>query len=180
METSRPALTAAAGILILPRNTGAGRDEGGTALRNGDGIVNDAANKIAFQGSLGAYSHMACLAVKPEMTPMPCRSFLRTCCWLFRMATRIWRWCRLKIRSPDGLPISIISFPNPVFTSLANISSRSTTSCLRRVVPHLTIWLRCIATHRSGPMSGTASLAWPAASYSSGYRRCRQGYRCAR
>jgi prephenate dehydratase len=44
-------------------------------MRNGDGIVSDAANKIAFQGSLGAYSHMACLAVKPGMTPMPCRSF---------------------------------------------------------------------------------------------------------
>ena len=44
-------------------------------MKNGDRIVSDAANKIAFQGSLGAYSHMACLAVKPEMTPMPCRSF---------------------------------------------------------------------------------------------------------
>ena len=44
-------------------------------MRNGDKIVIDAANKIAFQGSLGAYSHMACVAVKPEMSPMPCRSF---------------------------------------------------------------------------------------------------------
>lgn len=35
----------------------------------------DASNKIAFQGVLGAYSHMSCLAVKPEMTPVPCRSF---------------------------------------------------------------------------------------------------------
>ena len=37
--------------------------------------MSDAENIIAFQGSLGAYSHMACQAVKPEMTPMPCRSF---------------------------------------------------------------------------------------------------------
>lgn len=37
--------------------------------------MSDAANKIAFQGSLGAYSHMACQAVAPEMTPVPCRSF---------------------------------------------------------------------------------------------------------
>jgi prephenate dehydratase len=37
--------------------------------------LSNVTNKIAFQGSLGAYSHMACLAVKPEMTPMPCRSF---------------------------------------------------------------------------------------------------------
>ncbi len=37
--------------------------------------MSNAANNIAFQGSLGAYSHMACLAVKPEMTPIPCESF---------------------------------------------------------------------------------------------------------
>jgi len=37
--------------------------------------VSDADNKIAFQGSLGAYSHMACQAVFPEMTPVSCRSF---------------------------------------------------------------------------------------------------------
>ena len=31
--------------------------------------------KIAFQGDLGAYSHEACAAARPEMTPVPCRSF---------------------------------------------------------------------------------------------------------
>ena len=32
-------------------------------------------NKIAFQGVAGAYSHMACEAVKPEMEPLACPSF---------------------------------------------------------------------------------------------------------
>ena len=37
--------------------------------------MTDSNNIIAFQGVLGAYSHMACQAVKPEMEVMPCRSF---------------------------------------------------------------------------------------------------------
>jgi prephenate dehydratase len=37
-------------------------------------IIN-AENTIAFQGELGAYSHMACLATHPEMTVLPCASF---------------------------------------------------------------------------------------------------------
>jgi len=37
--------------------------------------VSDTSNKIAFQGVLGAYSHMSCKAVKPDMEPVPCRSF---------------------------------------------------------------------------------------------------------
>ncbi len=31
--------------------------------------------KIAFQGKLGAYSHEACQEARPDMTPLPCRSF---------------------------------------------------------------------------------------------------------
>jgi len=37
--------------------------------------MSDAAHKIAFQGVPGAYSHMACHAVKPDMEPVPCASF---------------------------------------------------------------------------------------------------------
>ena len=37
--------------------------------------MTDKSNIIAFQGVLGAYSHMACQAVKPEMEVLPCRSF---------------------------------------------------------------------------------------------------------
>jgi len=37
--------------------------------------MSDAAHKIAFQGVPGAYSHMACQAVKPAMEPVPCASF---------------------------------------------------------------------------------------------------------
>ncbi|MEL7465188.1 MAG: prephenate dehydratase [Pseudomonadota bacterium] len=33
------------------------------------------AEKIAFQGELGAYSHQACSEVYPEMEPFPCASF---------------------------------------------------------------------------------------------------------
>ena len=32
-------------------------------------------NNIAFQGVLGAYSHMACQAHRPDLTPLPCASF---------------------------------------------------------------------------------------------------------
>lgn len=32
-------------------------------------------NNIAFQGVLGAYSHMACQAHCPDLTPLPCDSF---------------------------------------------------------------------------------------------------------
>lgn len=35
----------------------------------------DPTNTIAFQGELGAYSHMACQAVHPEMVVLPCPSF---------------------------------------------------------------------------------------------------------
>ncbi len=35
----------------------------------------DPGNGIAFQGSAGAYSDMACRAVHPEMTTLPCESF---------------------------------------------------------------------------------------------------------
>ncbi|KMW59587.1 Prephenate dehydratase [Candidatus Rhodobacter oscarellae] len=31
--------------------------------------------KIAFQGELGAYSHEACLAARPDFEPLPCRTF---------------------------------------------------------------------------------------------------------
>ena len=37
--------------------------------------MSDAVNKIAFQGVPGAYSHMSCQAVKPEMEAVPCPSF---------------------------------------------------------------------------------------------------------
>jgi hypothetical protein len=33
------------------------------------------ANTIAFQGEPGAYSHLACTAVYPDMTPLPCATF---------------------------------------------------------------------------------------------------------
>jgi prephenate dehydratase len=33
------------------------------------------ANTIAFQGEPGAYSHLACRAVYPDMTPLPCATF---------------------------------------------------------------------------------------------------------
>ena len=32
-------------------------------------------NKIAFQGELGAYSHEACLAARPQHDPLPCATF---------------------------------------------------------------------------------------------------------
>ncbi|CUH77881.1 prephenate dehydratase [Tropicibacter naphthalenivorans] len=31
--------------------------------------------KIAFQGELGAYSHQACVDARPDMAPLPCKSF---------------------------------------------------------------------------------------------------------
>ncbi len=31
--------------------------------------------KIAFQGELGAYSHQACIEARPNLTPIPCRTF---------------------------------------------------------------------------------------------------------
>lgn len=37
--------------------------------------MSDSSNIIAFQGVLGAYSHMACQAVKPEMEVLACASF---------------------------------------------------------------------------------------------------------
>ncbi len=33
------------------------------------------APKIAFQGELGAYSHEACIAARPDHTPLPCATF---------------------------------------------------------------------------------------------------------
>jgi len=33
------------------------------------------AKKIAFQGELGAYSHEACIAARPEYAPLPCPTF---------------------------------------------------------------------------------------------------------
>ena len=35
----------------------------------------NAANTIAFQGEPGAYSHLACRNVYPDMEPLPCRTF---------------------------------------------------------------------------------------------------------
>jgi prephenate dehydratase len=32
-------------------------------------------NRIAFQGEPGAYSHLACLKVRPDMEPLPCATF---------------------------------------------------------------------------------------------------------
>jgi len=32
-------------------------------------------NRIAFQGELGAYSHEACMNARPDMDPLPCRTF---------------------------------------------------------------------------------------------------------
>ena len=37
--------------------------------------MSDASHKIAFQGVPGAYSHMACQAVKPDMDTVACASF---------------------------------------------------------------------------------------------------------
>ena len=37
--------------------------------------MSDASHKIAFQGVPGAYSHMACQAVKPDMDAVACASF---------------------------------------------------------------------------------------------------------
>ncbi|MBS1303070.1 prephenate dehydratase [Loktanella sp. SALINAS62] len=33
------------------------------------------AQKIAFQGELGAYGHQACLEARPDFTPLPCATF---------------------------------------------------------------------------------------------------------
>jgi prephenate dehydratase len=38
-------------------------------------FLSDAINKIAFQGVPGAYSHMSCQAVKPDMEAVACASF---------------------------------------------------------------------------------------------------------
>ena len=35
----------------------------------------DPANTIAFQGDLGAYSHLACLQAMPDFEPLPCLNF---------------------------------------------------------------------------------------------------------
>ena len=32
-------------------------------------------SRIAFQGALGAYSHEACEAYRPDMEPFPCKTF---------------------------------------------------------------------------------------------------------
>ena len=37
-------------------------------------------NKIAFQGALGAYSHEACIAYRPDMEPFPCQTFSDVLC----------------------------------------------------------------------------------------------------
>lgn len=37
--------------------------------------MTDASHKIAFQGVPGAYSHMACQMVNPDIEPVPCASF---------------------------------------------------------------------------------------------------------
>lgn len=38
-------------------------------------MPDSAANRIAFQGELGAFSHQACVEVYPQMTPLPCPTF---------------------------------------------------------------------------------------------------------
>ncbi|MEX2519564.1 MAG: prephenate dehydratase [Paracoccaceae bacterium] len=40
-----------------------------------DAAQSDPANRIAFQGELGAYSHQACREVFPRMEPLPCPTF---------------------------------------------------------------------------------------------------------
>ncbi len=40
-----------------------------------DSAAIDPANTIAFQGVPGAYSHLACVEAKPDMTPLACRTF---------------------------------------------------------------------------------------------------------
>ena len=37
--------------------------------------MSDPNRSIAFQGVPGAYSHLACLAVRPDLVPLPCGSF---------------------------------------------------------------------------------------------------------
>ena len=39
------------------------------------GQPNDPAHIVAFQGAAGAYSHMACRYVLPDLTPLPCATF---------------------------------------------------------------------------------------------------------
>ncbi len=51
-----------------------GRAEGGA--KNGILVLNsNGAEKIAFQGELGAYSHQACREVYPGLEPLPCPTF---------------------------------------------------------------------------------------------------------
>ncbi len=38
-------------------------------------MIETAANRIAFQGTLGANSHIACRQVYPDMQPLPCATF---------------------------------------------------------------------------------------------------------
>ena len=38
-------------------------------------MIETAANRIAFQGALGANSHIACRQVYPDMQPLPCATF---------------------------------------------------------------------------------------------------------
>ena len=38
-------------------------------------VCSQMTNKIAFQGELGAYSHEACLAARPQHDPLPCATF---------------------------------------------------------------------------------------------------------
>jgi len=48
--------------------------------------------KIAFQGELGAYGHEACVAARPDFTPLPCRTFVDAI-EAVRKGDADYRWC---------------------------------------------------------------------------------------
>ena len=41
----------------------------------GEGPQDTMTGRISFQGALGAYSHEACVAARPDFEPVPCRTF---------------------------------------------------------------------------------------------------------
>lgn len=63
-----PTLTCACALLILRRSP--------SQKRSSKMSADTTAQKIAFQGMPGAYSNLACLTAKPDMTPIPCRTFV--------------------------------------------------------------------------------------------------------
>ena len=78
-------------------------------------------NVIAFQGEAGANSHIACLEVHPDWTPLPCPTFEDAFAAVKEGQARLANDSDREFRPPGVSRISIICCPNPGCTSPANI-----------------------------------------------------------